>query len=438
MAWQDRIREAAYRSPSGIRTVFIYENVERTVEKKTTAFDFPDTDGTLVQDLGHKGRRYPLRIFFTGDNHDLEAAAFEKTLLEKGVGVLEHPTYGTVDVVPFGEIKQRDDLKTRANQSVFEVTFFATLGAAYPTATSDGPAEVLTVNEDYNAAAAAELEEGVIIADQFEEVTFRDQYNGFLDSVEDNLAAVAETQKSIEQEFNAINDSINRGIDVLIAEPLTLAFQTLALIKAPARAVTQIQARLDGYSNLASSILAGGQSRISTDQNRPPQTISPTNDNRAPNELASRKLFAQGAVSGQVESTMLAVQNGGYNTQAEAISAAEQLLDLMDTVTDWTDDNYRQLDGTTLDNRPVVDTGGAYQKLQEAVARAAGELIDASFGLATERRFKLDKPRALFSIVGQYYGNVDEETLDFFINTNDLTGSEILEVPRGREVVVYV
>ena len=64
MPWDTRLREAAYISPSGIRTLFDYENVRKTVEKKTTGFDFPDADGTLVQDLGHTGRRYPLRIFF--------------------------------------------------------------------------------------------------------------------------------------------------------------------------------------------------------------------------------------------------------------------------------------------------------------------------------------------------------------------------------------
>ena len=54
MAWQDRIVEAAYTSPSGERLTFDYENVSKSVEKKTTAFEFPDADGTFVQDLGRK------------------------------------------------------------------------------------------------------------------------------------------------------------------------------------------------------------------------------------------------------------------------------------------------------------------------------------------------------------------------------------------------
>lgn len=440
MPWQDRLREAAYRSPNGTRTVFTFQDVSRVAEKKTSAFDFPDADGTLVQDLGRKGRRYPLRVIFAGNDHDLEADAFEQTLLERGAGVLEHPRYGQVDVVPFGEITQRDDLKTRANQTVIEVVFWATIGTAYPTGQADGAAQALAAVDQYQAAASEALEDALEVDTQFEEVTFRDQWDGFLDNVESALAEVAEVQEDVARQFKDINDSINRGIDVLVAEPLTLAFQTIALIKAPARAAAQIEARLNAYGDLASSIVNGSASRIGTGSAGTPQVIAPTNDNRAANELASREVFAQGAVAGSVTATMTAAQSpedeGGYDTQPQAIAAAEQLLAQFEQVTDWADNNYRALDGTNIEARPVVDTGAAYQQLQEAVALAAGELVRLAFNLKQERRIVLDRARSLYDFVGEYYGDIDAN-LDFFINTNELTGSEILELPKGRTVVVY-
>lgn len=440
MPWQDRLREAAYRSPNGTRTVFTFQDVSRVAEKKTSAFDFPDADGTLVQDLGRKGRRYPLRVIFAGDNHDLEADAFEQTLLERGAGVLEHPRYGQVDVVPFGEITQRDDLKTRANQTVIEVVFWATIGTAYPTGQTDGAAEALAAVDAYQAAASQELADALEIDTQFEEVTFRDQWDGFLDNVESALAEVAEVQEDVARQFNDINDSINRGLDVLIAEPLTLAFQTVALIKAPARAVAQIEARLNAYGDLASSIVNGSSNRIGTGSAGSPQTIQPTNDSRAANELASRQVFAQGAVAGSVTATMVSAQSpedeGGYTTQPQAIAAAEQLLEQFEQVTDWADQNYRELDGTGIEGLPVVDTGAGYQQLQKAVSLAAGVLVQLAFNLRQERRITLDRARSLYDFVGEYYGDIDAN-LDFFINSNDLTGSEILELPKGRTVVVY-
>lgn len=434
MAWEDRLRQAAYTSPSGIRTLLTYEDVSRSVEKKTAAFNFPDADGTLVQDTGHKGRRYPLRLFFNGADHDTDADAFELTLLERGPGVLEHPRYGRVDVVPFGEIGQRDDLKTRAGQTVIEVVFWATIGTAYPTSQTSGTDDALAALDEYTEAAAVALEDAVEIDTQVEEVTFRDQWESFVDSVAVNMQELADTQAAVSKEFTDIEESINNGIDVLVGDPLTLAFQTMAMIKAPSRAASLITDRLTAYGNLADSIISGSTGRISSTSTGTATVVTPTNDNRAANELASRELFLQSAVAGSCASTMNAALDpeaeGGYNTRAEAISAAETLLDQFDQAVEWSDANYAALNGE------AVDTGGAYQSLQKAVALAAGALVALAFNLKQERTITLTRPRSIVDFVAEHYGSVDDH-LDLFINTNDLTGSEILELPRGRKVVVY-
>ncbi len=85
MSWNDRLREAAYTSPDGTRLTFHYENVSRTFDKKTSSFEFPDADGTYIQDTGHSGRRYPMRLFFWGDDYDIDAEAFDALLRERGV-----------------------------------------------------------------------------------------------------------------------------------------------------------------------------------------------------------------------------------------------------------------------------------------------------------------------------------------------------------------
>ncbi len=434
MSWQDRLRQAAYTSPNGTRTLLVYEDVSRTAEKKTAAFDFPDADGTLVQDLGRKGRRYPLRMFFNGPDHDTEADAFEETLLERGAGVLEHPRYGRVDVVPFGEINQRDDLKTQANQTIIEVVFWDTVGTAYPTGQTNGIDDAVGALSMFTEVTAVYLDDAVDIQTAVEEATFRDQWNSFIDSAADNMAAVAETQASVSKNFNDIKKSINKGISVLVGQPLTLAFQTMAMIKAPSQALDLISARLSAYGNLANSIISGSSARISNTGTGSIGTVTPTNDNRAANELASRELFVQSAVAGACSSAMAAALDpdgaGGYDTRAQAITAAETLLAQFDAAVEWSDANYAALNGE------VVDTGGPYQQLQKAVALSAGALVQLAYNLSQERTITLDRPRSIVDFVAQYYGGVDEY-LDLFINTNNLTGSEILELPKGRKVVVY-
>lgn len=414
MAWNDRIREAAYTSPSGERITFGYENVSKKVDKRTTGFEFPDADGTFVQDLGHTGRKYPLRVFFWGDDYDQEADAFEGALLERGTGKLEHPIYGTVDVVPFGTITRRDDLKTGANQAVLEITLWETIGLIYPTAQTDPGGAVLTAVDEYSDAAASEFEEVTSLDSAVDAATFKNDYQALLDSASSRLQAIADVQEDVQKQFDAVVDSINEGIDILIAQPLTLAFQTALMIQAPARALTNITARLDAYKDLADSIISGDDA-----------VATPSLDASSSNKFHTNDLYASTYVTGSVVS----VVNNQFTTKTEALAAADAILSQLSDVVAWRDANFQSLS--------EVDTGAAYQQLQEAVALTAGFLVEISFTLKQERRVVLTRNRTIIDLVAEFYGSVDDQ-LDFFINSNDLSGSEILEVPKGREIVYYV
>lgn len=407
MAWQDRLKEATYSSPSGTRVIFDFEDVRKFVEKRTSAFEFPDADGTFVQDLGHTGRRYPIRAFFWGDDYDLMANQFETLLLERGIGRLEHPLYGTLDVIPFGAIKRRDDLKTAANQAVIELTFWETIGLVYPTSQTDPASSVLAAVDAYNMAASDEFAESLSLDTVVKRVTLENEYIALLDQVSISLQPIANAQDNVRQQFDAIVDSVNSGIDVLIDEPLALAFQTALLIQAPARALTSITSRLVAYNDLAQSIIAQGIAANSE------------------NEFRTQDLYASSYVTGSIVSTV----NNQFLTKTDAISAAEAVLTQFETVAAWRDDNFESL--------AVIDTGAAYQKLQEAVAITAGFLVEISFSLKQERRIILDRNRTLIDLAAELYGAIDSE-LDFLISSNDLSGSEILELPAGREIVYYV
>lgn len=413
MTWQDRLREAAYTPPSGSpRITFTYENVQKQTEKKTTAFEFPDVNGTFVQDLGHTGRRVPLRVIFWGDDHDLEAATFEAALLEKGAGLLEHPAYGSIDVVPFGAITLRNDLKTAGNQTIVEVSFFETTGLAYPLNQNDPASQVLAAIDEYNSAAAAQFADGVELETTVERGSFENQWQSLIDAARDGLKPIADTQQDVANQFDAIYQSINQSIDVLVRDPLTLAFQTGILLQAPARALTSIEARLDAYNNLASSVIGTG---IAT------QGYDSENENN----FKAGDFYASTYVSGSV----LAVVNNQFQTKSEALTAAEGIINQLTQVVEWRDNNYESLD--------EIDTGELYQKLQEAVAIATGFLVEISFTLKQEKRFTLDRNRSVIDLVAELYGEVDDQ-LDLFISSNNLSGSEILELPAGREIVYYI
>lgn len=102
----------------------------------------------------------------------------------------------------------------------------------------------------------------------------------------------------------------------------------------------------------------------------------------------------------------------------------------MDELTAWRDDNFASIG--------ELDTGDAYARLLQSVGLAAGFLVEISFSLKQEKRYFLDKPRNFIELCAELYQSVSNETLDFFIDSNNLTGSEIIELPLGREIVYYV
>ena len=411
MSWTERLKEAAYTSPSGTRYLFEYENVSTERSKNTTNFNFPDVNGTYVQESGSTGRSYPLRCIFWGEDYDLEAEAFDNALFETGIGRLEHPIYGTVDVVPIGNAVRRDDLKTAGNQAILEVTFMATIGLIYPSSQTDPASEVISAVEEFNTAEASEFEENIALNTEVKKATFKNKYNSFLSGVESNLKVISDTAAEVQSEFNAISDSINRGIDVLVGQPLALAAQTAQLIQAPSRAFALISAKLDAYKNLANSIIHtnGGSTSISPDNL----------------DFYTKDLYASCHLTGSILSTV----NTQFNTRVDAIKAANEVLTQFDDLTAWKDTNLTSLG--------LIDSGSAYQQLQNAVALTAGFLVEISFTLKQERRIILDRSRTIVDLAAELYGSIDDQ-LDFLIDSNDLSGLEILELPKGREIVYYV
>lgn len=415
MTWENRIREGAYTGPqSGTRLTFQFENVSRSVSKKTEAFTFPEVAGTYVQDLGQTGRRYPLRLFFTGPNCDRQAQAFEALLLERGPGLLEHPFYGEKVVVPFGDITLRDDLKTAANQSIIEVTFWETLQDLYPLGAGSPRSAVVAALEDTIATSAEAFTANISTDRVSEGLALEQQFEAALGRVDSVMTSIADATEEVGKKFNAVKDSITAAVDTLVGDPLTIAFQVGQLMQLPGQAAASIGAKFDAYGNLLDDLL-GNEDTVAM----------PGIAGYQSNAFHTANLYASGAVAGAVVS----VVNTDFATRSDAIVAAEGVLYLWDQLTTWQDDNFESLE--------QIDTGESYQQLQEAVVTASAFLVELSFNLQQERAIVLQNPRSPIDLAAELYGGDVDETLDFFITSNDLVGTEIYEIPAGRRVVWF-
>lgn len=418
MSWKDRLGEAAYTSPGGTRQTFAYEDVSSEVDKRAATFQFPGVDGTYVQDNGQSERRFPLRCFFSGADCDREAQAFEDLLLERGQGSLEHPLYGKKNVVPFGTITRRDDLKSGANQSVVEVTFWSTLGAVYPSSGVSFKGELVASLGKTTDKLSRAFSKAMRLDTEARRANAKLSVREGLRNIQGALGKVAAATDSVNREFRQLQSEINFGLDVLIGQPLLLARQLINLTTAPARALAGIAARLESYAALLDRMVRSSASSPADVSVIPALRVRRSNDFHLASLLASAAV--QGAVSSTNETT--------FTAKPEALAAAEAVIAQAEALTAWSDERYGGLE--------QIDEGEGYQALQETVALAVGFLVEISFSLVPERAIVLDRPRNIIELAAEIYGSIDDR-LDFLISTNKLTGSGIIELPRGRRVVYY-
>lgn len=419
MSWQDRLREAALTGATGQRIPFAYEDVEEVITARGTMHEFAGVNGGYGQRTGDGPRRFPIRAFFSGPDHDLQSRAFVATALS-GVCSLEHPVYGTHDVVSLGEVSRRDDLKNEANQSVVELTLWSTLGAVYPDPGVDLPATLELSLGSFNTSAAGAFGALARVRSGVAKARLAASTTSALGQIRSALRSIASTSRTISGTFSSTDRLILGALDTLVGQPLSLARSLLDLVQSPGRAFTRVTSRLSAYRGLAESIIDRfGRLGSSTGGSVEEDVDSKVNDYYLGDLLAT----------GSVAASALSCAQNTFATRREAIEAAEILLTQLQEIVEW-----REARGAELGE---VDTGEAYQALQDLVALTAGYLVQVSFTLLPERSIVTDRARTIIDLAAELYGEVDEK-LDYLIATNNLSGDEILEVPAGRKILYYV
>lgn len=389
--WEDRLLPAAYTTPGGVRYTFSFEDLAHDYSVRGTDYQFAGFDGSLVVTTGASSRRFPMRCIFHGDDCDTEAIAFEEALREAGIGTLEHPTRGRIDVVPMGDISTTEAVLTAGNQAIVELTFYETLRDVYPRGGTDLASAALNALELANAANAANF----AATTNTKAASFRAQFRDEVKRVGSYTKAASRGVSDAQRAVDEIERDINLVLKTVIDDPLNLAFQTIRLIQAPGQIVGRVGARLDAALNMWGDVFARGFN-------------------------TSRDLVALGSVGLTISTAV----NASVNTKSEALAIADALQTQFGEVVEWREAVISE------------DTSGVYDEMQKAVALTAGYLVELSFTLKQERRITTARPRGLVELCAELYGSTED--LDFFINSNEFTGSEILEIPKGREIVYYV
>lgn len=409
MTWETRLVDAVYTSPSGRVFNLEYENVRRTQKKKGTPFEFVSSDDVYVQDNGIGAKTFPLVVYFSGEDHDVQANEFFEALAERGAGTLQHPFYGTRTVNYTDNVEQVDNLKSGANQSAFTITFIETITDLYPSAQTNRKEAAQAASDNFDQVKAEEFADGVGLETVAEEQSMIGEIDDFVGRYEEGLTPLIEGVADAERFVSDLSSSITNGIDTLIGTPLTLAFQCQQLVKSATNTGKLIGDKLDAYGDLLDDI-------ISPDNT----TTTPTYNNVGQNSVQTQDLFAASNVSAIAAS----ISATDFETREEALSAAESVQESFFDYVEWKERNTASVG--------IEDEGNGYEALLSQVTLVVSDVIDNAANLQRIRNVVLDRDMLVLDFAYTYFGTSDSDVVERVILLNNLDNSEIFTIPKGR------
>ena len=417
-AFFSRLRPGRFTSPAGVQSSFLYDSLSRSRGKKTAAHEVSDSDTTIIQDSGSTLLSFPMDVYFVGENGDQEADIFFKSLTEErytpdAPGILNHPRWGDVTVIPFDVVDQSESYVSGAGVFRVSVTLRETESTTRPSSAGLSPESIGVAAKKINFKALERLNQMA--------TDVRAKYakaNAVVKSkikiVNDVVSTVTNVSDEIRQEINELQDTVtamgNDGSPII---------DTVDNINRMIESVSSIpQAATDFFASVVQMSDDILQSFVKDDDNATDKTDS-----------GNIALLTQAMGTSAISAVAVA-----------AVSIDFETRDSVGSVIDQIDTAYLEyvahLEAMGGESNFAIDHD-ALSGLSGIVYDTIQYLTDTAFSLKMKRTIVLSAPSDVISLCWQYYRDLSASTIDFFCRTNKLTDYEYIELPSGREVVIY-
>jgi hypothetical protein len=416
--WKDRVRPVIKLvSPNGDEFEAKWVGDTRTKDGKVAKFNYPGIRGTVAFDQLPESDKYPLTFHFSGPQHDLTSRAFWAACNQRGTWDIVHPVEGFKNV-QFESVSDAIEPVRSGNIRVFTVDSFEPIDPVTLKTTTDLRSNIGATLDDFNAQAASQFER--VKTNTFSAVAAISSTTEKITTATDKiLGPIAATNDSVSRVFEATQRGIQDTLDATIFRPIQLAGQMQQLMQIPGLAIQDVGARLSAYADLIQEMFG-----INADGNADGYNVALT------------KELALSGILGAVASVAGDAQN--LQNRSEALEFATTLSDQLASVTNHLDEDQEKFETLPIDQQ-YFSQSDAYTEALSITGLGIQNFLVSAFDLAIEKRFTLDRYKTPVQIAFEEYGaeNLDAN-IDLVISTNQLAGNDIIVLPPGREVVVYV
>jgi prophage DNA circulation protein len=399
MSWQDRVQPyIVFTAPSGQIFTASWQGDSRSMEKALGIFKYPKIPGAVVQDLDVDADRYPLTFWFDGPDHDFQAELFYQACKQRGPWIVEHPTKGLLTLQLMAVNEDIQPIHS-GNVTMFTTDWIAT--------TQNANEPVLSLNEAVREQIDEVLSQSAVQLAATVKLDTPDALTQFRNAIRQVTAMVTRINQT-----TSVYRGITATLDDAAIDVLSLAGQIQALIYAPSE-FTDLATRFTFYADLL-----GRSIGLAPDS----ATVG------GANSAAMHDLVATTCLTALVQT----VADGDMTTREEALNYIDNLTTEFNDATADLDASQELFAGSDIE-RQYFSQSQSYNDTALLMAQAAALLLRRSFDLAVAKRITLDRHRAPVEIA--ITENID---LDLFLTANQLKGDDILLLPPGRQVVVYL
>lgn len=431
-AWDSRLKESIKLiSPMGTAMEAKWIGDDTTIQKRVQRDGYPLVAGETGADLGSLSETTSGSIFFDGIFCDLLAEQFLQACKEVGKWQIVHPVRGLKTLILL-KTRQMNKPVERGGVIEFETEWFEPLDllALIPDA---GLAALIASLANSAAAAGALSVDLSMFATGFGDIATA---LGMASVIGENIkqaigyaswtATVATSAVDVAKErYDQANNDLSASIAATEADPTEFDPKTLALLLS-ALAMASTFGNLDGDRVLtkmetAASLLI---------EKLPDGTRVLTSD-------ANKAYMLQAGLEGVLAAACSGMSYAERQTRAQVIDAARRLAALFSQIVKALDTVSGYFEGLRA-NKQYYSQTETYQIFRNLVSKTIEFMLRQIFDLAIEKRFNLGEAKTPIQICFEEFKADGEAKFDDFIEWNQLEGDDILYLPPGREVVVYV
>jgi hypothetical protein len=420
--WLGRLRPSiSLTSPDGAQFTAVWRGNDITGAIRVGQFNVPLVDGTIAQPMGANGLNFPLTLYFEGADNDTAAMAFLRALCaSRGAWTVVHPQFGTLNLQPLGNPTLSADPTDSGNITKVETTWLEVTSQIASKSTAQLGGDVNAQVDTANAAIGGQFEDAVNTTDPEAQAAAgaagTRNLGAFLSS---KLAFVQESAADIQAAFTAAYNSAFGAITETVWDATQIYTQVQAILDLPAVVQADLTMKLAAFTDFVDRVIE----YIDPDAGKSPAVMN--------------ELFLSSAMAAAV----LATTVNPPTNRDQVIVAINSLNDMFTAITDALD-SVQSATETDSITEQYFSNGLSYHELARLVSLGIAFLSRLIFDLKIAKRFTLDRPRHPGEIVVTEYSPADSSTYDalydLFIASNNLIGNDIILLPAGREVVVYV